>query len=128
MARGGACGRPQTALNEMLTVLSSACLLFSGCALLYQADGRRSAFATVRNSHPVRLGMRVAALIVFAVTLVMTATLQGWELGIPVWLGIFSFAFVAGLFLSAQKPDWHATTAMTIGVVGVVFGLGAFVL
>ena len=92
----------------MLNVFSITCLLFGGCALLYQADERRSAFAAVRASRPMRLGMRAVALIVFALTLIMTATLQGWELGVPVWLGVFSFAFVAGLFLSAQKPDWHA--------------------
>jgi len=109
----------------MLTVFSTACLLFAGCALLYQADERRSAFANVRASGPARLGMRVFALIVFVVTLTMTASLQGWELGIPVWLGIFSFAFVAGLFLSAQKPDWHARVAMAAGALGVVLGVGA---
>lgn len=72
--------------------------------------------------------MRVAALVVFAATLMTTATLQGWELGIPVWLGIFSFVFVAGLFLSSQKPDWHPKTATVIGAIGIVLGLGALVL
>lgn len=109
----------------MLTVFSTTCLLFAGCALLYQADARRSAFANVRASGSVRLGMRVTALLVFVLTLTMTASLQGWELGIPVWLGIFSFAFVAGLFLSAQKPDWHARVAMVAGALGVVLGIGA---
>lgn len=112
----------------MLIVLSSACLLFAGCALLYQADERRSAFANVRASQPLRLGMRTGAVVVFVVTLMMTATLQGWELGVPVWLGIFSFAFVAGLFLSAQKPDWHAKAAMASGALGVLFAAGALIL
>lgn len=112
----------------MLTVLSSACLLFAGCALLYQADERRSVFASIRASRNTRMGMRVAAALVFVATLMMTATLQGWELGIPVWLGIFSFAFVAGLFLSAQKPDLHAKAAMATGALGVLLGIGAFLL
>lgn len=112
----------------MLTILSSACLLFAGCALLYQADERRSVFANVRGSQPLRLGMRVGAGLVFSTTLIMTASLQGWELGVPVWLGIFSFAFVAGLFLSAQKPDWHAKAAMASGALGVLFAAGALIL
>lgn len=112
----------------MLTVLSTVCLVFAGCALLYQADERRSAFASVRASKPIRLGMRFAATVVFALTLAMTATLQGWELGVPVWLGIFSFAFVAGLFLSAQKPDWHAKAAVAAGALGVALGMGAVLL
>ncbi|MEO0450700.1 MAG: DUF3325 family protein [Pseudomonadota bacterium] len=112
----------------MLTVISSTCLLFSGCALLYQADERRSAYANVRDSRSLRMGMRISAIVVFVATLMMTATLQGWELGVPVWLGIFSFAFVAGLFLSAQKPDWHPKAAMAFGVIGLVLGLGALVI
>lgn len=76
----------------------------------------------------MRLGMRVSAIIVFIATLMMTATLQGWELGVSVWLGIFSFAFVAGLFLSAQKPDWHPKAAMALGGIGLVLGLGALAL
>ncbi|MEM9179478.1 MAG: DUF3325 family protein [Pseudomonadota bacterium] len=127
MARGGACGRPQGSSN-MLTVLSSTCLIFAGCALLYQADDRRSAFASVRGSPRLRLGLRAGATLVFILTLVMTASLQGWELGIPIWLGIFSFAFVAGLFLSAQKPEWHAKAAAGFGAVGVILALGALVL
>ena len=111
----------------MLIILSSTCLLFAGCALLYQADDRRSAFANVRASQQLRLGMRVGAVLVFVATLMMTATLQGWELGVPVWLGIFSFAFVAGLFLSAQKPNWHANAAMAAGALGVLLGLGALI-
>ncbi|MEM1146584.1 MAG: DUF3325 family protein [Pseudomonadota bacterium] len=112
----------------MLIVLSSTCLLFAACALLYQADERRSAFAIVRGSKRLRLGLRAAAMLVFIATLMMTATLQGWELGIPVWLGIFSFAFVAGLFLSAQKPDWHPKTALVSGAIGIVLGLGALII
>lgn len=112
----------------MLTVLSSTCLIFAACALLYQADERRSEFANVRASRSFRMGMRSAAMAIFVATLMMIATLQGWELGIPVWLGIFSFAFVAGLFLSAQKPDWHAKAAMAAGGLGLCLGIGALLL
>lgn len=76
----------------------------------------------------MRLGMRAGAILVFVATLIMTATLQGWELGVPVWLGIFSFAFVAGLFLGAQKPNWHANAAMAAGALGVLLGIGALIL
>lgn len=112
----------------MLTVISTTCLLFAGCALLYQADERRSAYAHVRGSQPLRLGMRLVAAGVFVATLMMTATLQGWELGVPIWLGIFSLVFVCGLFLSAQKPDWHAKAGLALGGIGIVLGLGALIL
>jgi len=72
--------------------------------------------------------MRAGAGFVFIATLMMTASLQGWELGVPIWLGLFSFTFVAGLFLSAQKPDWHAKCALGLGVIGSILALGALLL
>ena len=109
----------------MLTVLSSTCLMFAACALLYQADARRSAVAGVRGSQQMRYGMRTASVSLLVLTLFMVAALQGWELGIPVWLGLFSFAFVAGLYLSSQKPEWHLPSALAAAGIGGVLGIGA---
>lgn len=109
----------------MLTVVSSTCLLFAACALFYQADKKRSAVAELRASPQLRTGVRAGATLISALTLIMIASLQGWELGVPVWLGLFSFVFVAGLFLSAQKPDWHPKSAALAGGLGVISGAAA---
>lgn len=109
----------------MLTIVSTLCLLFAACALLYQADDRRSTFSGVRASQQVRYGLRGAALVLFAMTLWMLAALRGWEIGIPLWLGFLSLVFVAGLFLAAQRPSWHAAAGLTLGVIGAVSGVGA---
>ncbi|MEO0818459.1 MAG: hypothetical protein AAFX86_14295 [Pseudomonadota bacterium] len=109
----------------MLIILSATCLLFAACALLYQADDRRSAFAGVRGSQPARFGMRAGAVALFALTLMMLAPLQGWERGIPLWLGLLTLVFVAGLFLAAQKPGWHAPIAMGLSGIGVLAAIGA---
>ena len=69
-------------------------LLFAACALLYQADERRSSFEFVKTSRRSRLWMRAVAVAVFLLTLMMIASLRGWELGIQTWLGVFSFVFV----------------------------------
>ena len=111
----------------MLIVLGVLFLLFSACAMLYQADARRGAFAIVRTNINVRTGLRVAAWLVFAITLVMLAGMQGWERGIPVWLGLFTAVFVLGLFLSAQKPGWHGPAGMVSLAVGLVLAIGSVV-
>ncbi|MCA8900407.1 MAG: hypothetical protein KDA53_04085 [Hyphomonas sp.] len=107
----------------MLTVIGSGLLLFSACAMLYQADERRGAFDVVRKSFPVRMVLRLGACLLFAATLVLLAGLQGWERGIPVWLGVFSAVFVGGLFLAAQKPGWHGPGGAAALVLGVLFSI-----
>lgn len=107
----------------MLTGLGALFLLFSACAMLYQADARRGALSVIRKNPEVRTGLRLGAWLVFAVTLVMIAGLQGWERGIPVWLAMFTAVFVSGLFLAAQKPEWHGPACGVSLVGGLVFTL-----
>lgn len=76
----------------------------------------------------LRLWMRAIAVAIFLLTLIMIASLRGWELGIPIWLGVFSFVFVVGLYLSAQKPDWHPRIAIGAAGLGVMTGFAAVVL
>ncbi|NQY41421.1 MAG: hypothetical protein HRT80_15140 [Henriciella sp.] len=109
----------------MPAVTSSLCLLYFACALLYQADDRRSPYAQIKQSKPIRFGLRSGAGIVFAISLLIMAPLQGWLRGVPIWLGLLSFAFVFGLFLAAQKPSWHAPSAMIAGGVGILATAGA---
>ncbi len=108
----------------MLTTISTTCLLYVACALLYQADERRSAFAEVRESPGVRLGMRGGAAALFVTTLLLIAPQQGWERGVPIWLGLFSMVFVLGLFLAAQRQSWHAPSAFALAAVGIFATIG----
>lgn len=113
--------------SPVLIVVSSSCLLFAACALLYQADERRSSFGRVKASSGLRLWMRAVAVVLFLLTLNMVASLRGWELGIPIWLGIFSFVFVVGLYLSAQRPDWHPKVAIGAAGLGTLAGIAAVI-
>lgn len=111
----------------MLLLISSICLLYVACAILYQADDRRAAFPAVQVSRPLRYGLRGVSMGLWLLTLCMLAPLQGWERGVTLWFGLVSLVFVAGLFLAAQKPDWHAPAAFTLGGIGLLAGLGAIV-
>ncbi|MEL7103801.1 MAG: DUF3325 family protein [Pseudomonadota bacterium] len=123
MARGGAVCERLLQPRIMLVVISSLCLLYVACALLYQADERRAAFAQIKESKSMRYGLRSVAAILFLVSLMSMAPLQGWLRGVPIWLGMLSLAFVLGLFVAAQRPGWHAPSAMLAAGLGfVAFG------
>ena len=72
--------------------------------------------------------MRAVAVAVFLLKLMMIASQRGWVLGITAWLGGFSFVFVVGVYLSAQKPDWHPRIAIGAAGLGVMTGFAAVVL
>ena len=108
----------------MLAVVSSLCLTYLACALLYQADSRRAAFAEVKQSRPIRFGLRFVAGLVFIISLLVMAPLQGWLRGVSIWLGLLSFVFVSGLFIAAQRPSWHAPSAMIAGSAGIIALIG----
>ncbi|MEM9360001.1 MAG: hypothetical protein AAGB04_27770 [Pseudomonadota bacterium] len=112
----------------MLIVISATLLLFAVCAMFYQADERRSAIALFRTSRRTRTAIRTVAGLLALLTLVMIASLRGWELGIPIWLGIFSLVFVVGLFLSAQKPNWHPKILVAACTLGALTGLASVAL
>lgn len=112
----------------MLIVIGSLLLLFSACAMLYQADKRRSAFASVRNASALRLLLRGGACALFGLTLALLSTLQGMERGITLWLGAFTFVFIGGLFLAAQKPDWHGPAGVASLAIGAVISVGGLVI
>lgn len=122
-------GCPCLPINlDMLVVISATCLLYAACALLYQADKRRAVFANVKSSKRIRYGMRAGAAALFIATLYLLAPLQGWERGVPIWLGLLTLVFVAGLFLGAQKPELHVPAAMGASGIGIIAVLGAILL
>jgi hypothetical protein len=110
----------------MLTVLAIILLLYGACAMLYQADARRSAFAELRISARLRMLVRAGACALLVMTLFLVSGLQGWERGIPIWLCLFIAAFLGGLFLSTQKPGWHAPIAAASLCLGAVATVGGF--
>ena len=92
---------------------------------MYQADDRRTSFAQVKKSAQIRFCLRAGAGGLLVISLLIMAPLQGWLRGVPIWLGLLSLAFVLGLFLAAQKPSWHAPSAMIAGGIGVLATVGA---
>ncbi|MEO1661542.1 MAG: DUF3325 family protein [Pseudomonadota bacterium] len=92
---------------------------------MYQADDRRTSFAQVKKSAQIRFCLCSGAGVLLVISLLIMAPLQGWLRGVPIWLGLLSLAFVLGLFLAAQKPSWHAPSAMIAGGIGVLATVGA---
>ena len=105
--------------------LAALFLTFAGCGLLYQADARRSAFAGLKTSWRARYLVRGCAVGVCMLALCLAAAPQGWERGVPIWVGLLSLCFVAGLYLAARRPAWHgpATGAALAGGFAFVGGV-----
>lgn len=104
----------------MLTAISATCLLYLSCALLYQADGRRAGYASIKASQNLRYGMRLTSIGIALVALLMLTSLQDLERSIPIWLAAVSAVFVIGLFIAAQRPDWHAYSGLIAGAIGLL--------
>lgn len=108
----------------MVTGLS-ACLAYMACASFYQAGERRSQVALLKASPAVRRGVYAGAWILLLVALWLLATPQGWERGVPIWLGVLTGAGALSLFIAALRPTWHVASIAVAGVGALAFLLGA---
>lgn len=109
----------------MLGVGSSVLLLFSACAMFYQADVRRGSLIVLRQSKSARIAARCLAVGLMVAALIMLSGVSGLERGVPFWFGIFSITFVVGLFLSAQRSEWHLPAMITSFAIGVITAIGS---
>lgn len=94
-----------------MTVTLAICLLYVACFGLFHAHPARTSFAAVKESPQVQTGVKTVAWVLLAATLFLTAQIQGWERGIPIWLGLATCAGVASLLIAALLPKWHAVSA-----------------
>ena len=104
----------------MLTTIAIILMLYAASALLYQADKRRAEIALLKTSPRHRTGARLLACTILVLTLWAASLPQGWERGIPIWLGLFFAAFVTSLFVSAQFKKAHLATLLATGSLGLV--------
>ena len=68
--------------------------------------------------------MRAASWALALVSLVLLAQPQGWERGVPIWLGLFTLAGIASLLVAALVPHRHVTTAAGSAAGAAIAGLG----
>lgn len=100
----------------------AAALLYTACVIFFQAGARRSGLDAVRRSAVVRNVSRAIAWAAVLAALWLCAEPQGWERGIPVWLGLFSLAGGLSLVVSALNVRVQALTGLGAAVVaGTVF-------
>lgn len=106
----------------MLVTLAT-CLLYLACFGFYHAGERRTAFDWLKTSEPARRWLRLGAWALAVVALFLLAQVQGWERGIPIWLGLLTLTGVASLLVSALVPRRHKLTAAGSAAGGLIAGV-----
>ena len=106
-----------------MLVTFATCLLYLACFAFYHAGERRTAFARLKESASSRRRLRLGGWALAIVALFLLAQVQGWERGIPVWLGLFTLTGVASLLVSAFLPRHHMLTATGSAAGGLVAGM-----
>lgn len=105
--------------------MAALLLAFAGAALLYQADARRTRLARLRASRRWRDGVRALAAVSLVAALFLAAVPQGFERGVPIFLGLLTVGVVGTLLLAALRPGWHPPAGGAALVLGSALAMGA---
>ena len=109
-------------------------LSYLACAGLFQANSRRTTIQSFRfpdGDWPV-LNRRLvlsASWALIIVSLLLFSAPQGFERGVPIWLGVLGLAGFITLFIAAIKPSLHmpisVITAACVVLMLIVWAAGS---
>ena len=103
----------------MVTALS-ACMLYAACAGFYQAGAQRTSLARLKTEVRLRRLVFAGSWVLALIALVLAAAPQGWERGVPIWLGLLTAAGAASLLIAALYPRWHLPSGVAAGAATLV--------
>lgn len=106
-----------------MDILSASFLeagLFAATAGLFHAAEKRTHIARLKQDAKARAALRGVSWALLALFLGYAVMLAGWEIAIPVWLGLLGVAGAASLFLAAISQPWHQVAALCSGLLGSV--------
>lgn len=95
-----------------MSALVAVALLLVACVGFYHARASRTHFDALRRSARRRVLLRWFCWSLLALSAWLLALPQGWERGVPAWLGSLSAAGVASLLIVALAPRWHAPAGL----------------
>ena len=99
--------------------------LFAAVAGLFLSGDRRAPPGPLRRSAPLRTALRLFAVGVLCLSLWVVAEISGWEIGIPIWLGLLSAAAIGNLYLAAVAPRAQRIAAAATTTVSAIAAAGA---
>lgn len=103
----------------MIATLGTA-LLYVACVAFYHANQKRTVFVDIKKSPRNRQAVFAGAWALALLSLFVFASAQGWERGIPIWLGVFSLVGGLSLAISTLAPAHHVASGL--------IGMGAAIL
>lgn len=95
-----------------MILVAATAILYLGCFCFYQAGKRRAAFRRLKDSEGARRLVHIIGWVLAFAALFLLAEVYGWELGIPLWMGMFVIAGVTSLLVSALWPRLHVPSAL----------------
>ncbi|MEM0930515.1 MAG: DUF3325 family protein [Pseudomonadota bacterium] len=109
-----------------LTSLALA-ITYLGCVAFFEAGERRGRLHEVLTLSPSGTWLRRWAWAALIIALFLFAQPQGWERGVPIWLGALSVAGGISLLISALLPRWHIWTGAGAGLLASIAAAGALI-
>lgn len=106
-----------------MIVVFALSLLYLACVVFYEAHAKRASFAVVKGSVQNQRRLKAVGWGLAVVSLFLFAAPQGWERGIPIWLGVFTLVGGASLLVAALAPKRHVASGVVSGAIAVVSGL-----
>lgn len=94
--------------------------LFAAVAGLHLSGDRRAPPGPLRRTAPLRKTLRLLAIGVLCLSLWVAAQAAGWEIGIPIWLGLLSAAAIGNLYLAAISPRVQHIAAVATASVSAI--------
>lgn len=111
-----------------MTALFATALLYLACFAFHQAGERRAFFALLKNSRAARRTAAGAGWLLAMSSLYAFSSVEGWERGVPVWLGVFTLAGAAVLLSGALAPPalkWSGPAAAAAALVAAFAALAS---
>jgi hypothetical protein len=106
-----------------MSAVVASMLLLVACIGFYHARSARTRFDALRQSARRRISLRWICWALLVLSAWLFALPQGWERGVPIWLGTLSLAGIVSLLLVTLAPRWHGPCALVGLGVALICGL-----
>ncbi len=115
-------------LTSATVIALVLCLQYVACVVLHHANPRRTNITILVDSELIRRSVKLLACCALMVSVFLSASLQGWERGVPIWLCLISVAGFVSLYISAYAPSKHLTTGIAAFIATLFFSAALLVL
>lgn len=97
---------------------------YAGCVLLFQGGAKRTTHEAIRIPSIHAAKAKATGWLLLLGAIWPLALTQGFERGIPVWVGVVGLCGILSLLISAFWPRAHFPSALVVAGLATVMALG----